>query len=91
MIDNRARDSIKNAGYGKYFGHGTGHGVGLEVHELPRINGNATDCIREKMIFTIEPGIYIPGIGGVRIEDMVVVRSEKPEVLTTLSRDLEIL
>jgi Xaa-Pro aminopeptidase len=88
VIDKRARDSIKNAGYDKYFGHGTGHGVGLEVHELPRINRTEKGCVREDMVFTIEPGIYIPGLGGVRIEDMVVVRSEKPEVLTTVSRDL---
>jgi Xaa-Pro aminopeptidase len=91
VIDNKARDSIKNAGYGKYFGHGTGHGVGLEVHELPRISWMEKEGIRQNMVFTIEPGIYIPGLGGVRIEDMVVVGSEKPEVLTVLSRDLEII
>jgi Xaa-Pro aminopeptidase len=89
VIDKRARDSIKNAGYEKYFGHGTGHGVGLEVHELPRITWTEKECVCENMVFTIEPGIYIPGLGGVRIEDMIVVRSGKPEELTTVSRDLE--
>ena len=90
-IDEVARDVIKNAGYGKFFGHGTGHGVGLEVHESPRITWTKSDTIRENMIFTVEPGIYIPGLGGVRIEDMVRVKPEGPEVLTRLPRNLEIL
>jgi len=90
-IDEVARNTIKNAGYGKFFGHGTGHGVGLEVHESPRITWTRSDTISENMIFTVEPGIYIPGLGGVRIEDMVLVRPKGPEVLTRLPRDLEIL
>ena len=90
-VDEVARNVIKNAGYGKFFGHGTGHGVGLEVHESPRITWTRRDTIRENMIFTIEPGIYIPGLGGVRIEDMVLVKPKGPEVLTHLPRDLEIL
>ena len=90
-VDKAARDVIKNAGYGKFFGHGTGHGVGLEVHESPRITWTRSDTIREHMVFTVEPGIYIPGLGGVRIEDMVLVKPKGPEVLTRLPRDLEIL
>ena len=90
-VDEGARNVIKNAGYGKSFGHGTGHGVGLEVHESPRITWTRSDTIREDMVFTIEPGIYIPGLGGVRIEDMVRVKPKGPEVLTRLPRELEIL
>jgi Xaa-Pro aminopeptidase len=73
------------------FGHGTGHGVGLQVHELPRISWNKSAPVRENMVFTIEPGIYVPGLGGVRIEDMVVVREKNGEVLTSLRKELEIL
>lgn len=90
-IDKAARDSIRKAGYAEYFGHGTGHGVGLEVHELPRITWTKKDVVRENMIFTIEPGIYVEGVGGVRIEDMILVRAKKAELLTRLPRALEIL
>lgn len=90
-VDLSARDVIKNAGFSKYFGHATGHGVGLQIHELPRIAWNKSDVIRENMIFTIEPGIYMPGIGGVRIEDMVIVKPAKPVVLTTLPKKLDII
>lgn len=91
VIDAAARDVIKKAGYGKYFGHGTGHGVGLEIHEFPPVSWTKKDIIRENMVFTIEPGIYIGGFGGVRIEDMVLVRPGSREVLTKLPRDLEII
>jgi Xaa-Pro aminopeptidase len=90
-VDEAARNVIKEAGYGRFFGHGTGHGVGLEVHESPRITWARSEAIRENMVFTVEPGIYIPGLGGVRIEDMVLVKSTGPHVMTRLSRDLEIL
>ena len=90
-VDEGARNVIKSAGYDKFFGHGTGHGVGLEVHESPRITWTRSSTIRENMIFTVEPGIYIPGLGGVRIEDMVLVKPKGPEVLTRLPRELEIL
>ncbi len=90
-IDKRARDVIKDRGYDKFFGHGTGHGIGLEVHESPSITWKKGETIRENMVFTVEPGIYIPGVGGVRIEDMVLVKHGRAEVLTKLPRRLEII
>ena len=90
-IDNSVRDVIKKAGYGEFFGHGTGHGVGLQVHEAPHITWNKKEFIKESMVFTIEPGIYVPGLGGVRIEDMVVVGRRKAVLLTKLPRELEIV
>ncbi len=69
-IDKAAREYIEKKGYGKYFGHALGHGVGLEVHERPMLSLNSTDILEEGMVFTIEPGIYIPKFGGVRIEDV---------------------
>ncbi len=91
MVDSAARDSIKKAGYSGFFGHGTGHGVGLEVHELPRISRLGRESVKPGMVFTIEPGVYIPGIGGVRIEDMVLVEKTGCRVLTALPKGLEIL
>ncbi|MBM3699812.1 MAG: aminopeptidase P family protein [Actinobacteria bacterium] len=73
-LDAIARDFIEKKGYGQYFGHGLGHGVGLEVHEGPTISGKDNTVLEENMVITIEPGIYIGGIGGVRIEDMVIVK-----------------
>jgi Xaa-Pro aminopeptidase len=90
-IDRAARDFIRKAGYGEFFGHGTGHGVGLDVHELPRISRLGRERVKAGMVFTIEPGIYVPGVGGVRIEDMVEVTTEGCNVLTNLPRGLEIL
>jgi len=72
-LDSIARKYIADAGYGDYFGHSLGHGVGLEVHEEPHISANNKAVLKENMVVTLEPGIYIPGLGGVRIEDMVVV------------------
>jgi Xaa-Pro aminopeptidase len=91
MVDKAARDSIKKAGYADFFGHGTGHGVGHEVHELPRISRLGRESIKPGMVFTIEPGVYIPEIGGVRIEDMVLVEKSGCRVLTALPKGLEIL
>lgn len=90
-IDAAARNIIKKEGYADCFGHGTGHGVGLDVHESPSISQASNDIISESMVFTIEPGIYIPDIGGVRIEDMVAMKEGSALVLTTLPRGIEIV
>jgi Xaa-Pro aminopeptidase len=87
-IDAAARDYITKAGHGAHFGHSTGHGVGLAIHEWPRVGKDSQDVAEAGMIFTVEPGIYIPGLGGVRIEDMVLVTADGCEVLTTISKDL---
>ncbi len=89
-IDATARDVIREAGFGSHFGHGTGHGIGLEVHELPLVAPGNKLTVREGMVFTIEPGIYLPGLGGVRIEDMVRVTRNGCQVLTTLGRDWQV-
>lgn len=86
-IDEAARSTIRKGGYGDAFGHGTGHGVGLDVHEAPRISWTNFAKVRQGMVFTIEPGVYIPGKGGVRIEDMVLVKEDSAEVLTDLDRE----
>ena len=85
-IDRIARDHIEAAGYGEYFGHGLGHGVGLEVHEAPTVSPRSKAVAAEGMVFTVEPGIYLPGVGGVRIEDMVLVTESGHRVLTQLSK-----
>lgn len=90
-VDGAARDTIRNHGYGEYFGHGTGHGIGLAVHEDPAVNGENKDLLQEGMVLTIEPGIYIPNWGGVRIEDMVLVTPQGAEVLTHLPRELRVV
>lgn len=80
-IDKIARDIISKAGYGEYFTHSCGHGVGLDIHELPRISTRSETIIQDGMVFSIEPGIYLPNEFGVRIEDLVVMRNGKAEVL----------
>ena len=90
-VDAGARSYIKHKGYDEYFGHGTGHGIGLAVHEKPSISWRSKDIIMENMVFTIEPGIYLPGFGGVRIEDMVVVRKTGAEVLTSLPKRFKVI
>jgi Xaa-Pro aminopeptidase len=77
-----AHDVIAKAGYGERFGHGLGHGVGLEVHEDPYLGLSSEDTLEDGMVFTIEPGIYLPGLGGVRIEDVVVLENGKARVLS---------
>lgn len=89
-IDGKARDIIRKSGYGKYFIHSLGHGVGIEVHEKPRIAQGSKDVLREGMVVTIEPGVYIPGKFGVRIENMVVVRKYRAEVLNSLETIIEV-
>lgn len=89
-VDGAARKIIADAGYGKYFGHALGHGVGLAVHEGPRVSGMSDNKLKEGMIITIEPGIYIPGWGGIRLENMVVVRKGGCENLNTDTYFLDI-
>ncbi|NQT47767.1 MAG: aminopeptidase P family protein [Chloroflexi bacterium] len=86
QVDGIARQVIQEAGYGDVFGHGLGHGVGLDVHEEPRLGPNATGVIADQMVFTIEPGIYIVGWGGVRIEDTVMLDKGTAKMLTTASK-----
>jgi len=81
QIDKIARDVIQKAGFGKYFVHSTGHGVGLDIHEMPYISSKSETIIEDGMVFTIEPGIYIEGEFGIRIEDMVYMKNSKAEVL----------
>jgi Xaa-Pro aminopeptidase len=83
-----ARDQIEAAGYGANFGHGLGHGVGLAVHEAPRLSTESTDVLEAGNVVTIEPGIYLPGVGGVRIEDLAVVREDGVELLTAFPKEL---
>jgi len=81
-LDKIAREIISDAGYGKYFVHSLGHGVGLDIHEWPYVNSKNMTPIQNGMVFTIEPGIYIPGEFGIRIEDMVMVKDDKCHVLS---------
>jgi len=90
-VDAAARTVIKKGGHGRHFGHGTGHGIGLMVHEGPSVSPLSKEKVEKNMVFTIEPGVYIPGWGGVRIEDMVLVTETGVTVLTTLPKDLESL
>lgn len=90
-LDAVARRSIANAGYGKYFSHALGHGLGLQVHERPRISSVSTEELQAGSVVTVEPGIYISGFGGVRIEDDVLITRNGREVLNTAPRELMIV
>ena len=87
-IDKAGRDYIRDKNYGRNFVHGTGHGFGLEIHEFPSLTYKSKVTAKQSMAVTIEPGIYIPGKGGVRIEDDVLVNGNEPEVLTKAKKDL---
>lgn len=90
-VDEAARTRIAAAGFGDRFGHGTGHGVGLEVHESPRLNTVSKAMLQAGMVVTVEPGIYLPGQGGVRIEDLLVVTEDGCDILTETPKELRIL
>ena len=87
-VDAVARDLIAAEGHGEHFGHGLGHGVGLEVHESPRLARSGTDPLAAGNVVTVEPGVYVPGRGGVRIEDLVVVTDAGRDVLSSSPKDL---
>ncbi len=90
VVDDAARGVIADAGYGKYFVHRTGHGLGLEIHEPPYLTSSSQTELREGMVFSIEPGIYIPGRFGIRLEEIVILRKDGPEILSSLERTLHV-
>jgi Xaa-Pro aminopeptidase len=86
MVDKAARDVISAAGYGEYFVHRTGHGLGLEVHEPPYLTSTSETILETGMVFSIEPGIYLPGRFGIRLEDIVILEEDGPRILSSLPR-----
>ena len=91
VVDDAAREVITDAGYGEYFVHRTGHGMGVEVHETPYITASSQTVLDEGMVFSIEPGIYLPGRFGLRLEDIVILRADGPEILSELPREARII
>ena len=87
-VDGAARRVIDEAGFGEAFGHGLGHGVGLDVHEAPRLAKESGDTLAAANVVTVEPGIYLEGLGGIRIEDLVIVGEDGPEITTGFTKDL---
>jgi Xaa-Pro aminopeptidase len=90
-IDREVREGLEKYGLDLYFQHGTGHGVGLEIHEIPRLSPLSDDVLEEGMVVTVEPGVYIPGWGGIRIEDTVIVKKGGCEIITRSDKGLLIL
>lgn len=90
-VDAAARAVIVDAGFGEQFGHGLGHGVGLEIHEGPTLRREGTDVLPERAVVTVEPGVYVPELGGVRIEDMVIVGEESARPMPTTTQEFLIL
>ena len=91
VVDDHVRDYIVKAGYGNQFGHSTGHGVGLYIHERPNISSHSEDILKPNMVFTVEPGIYLENKFGIRIEDLVVLGENFVEVLSKTSKNLCII
>ncbi len=91
VVDDAARQVISNAGYGDYFVHRTGHGLGVEIHETPYITSSSQTVLDEGMVFSIEPGIYLPGQFGLRLEDIVILRKDGAEIFSELPRDLKVI
>lgn len=91
VVDDAARGVITDAGYGQYFMHRTGHGMGVEIHEPPYLTATSQTVLETGMVFSIEPGIYLPGRFGIRLEDIVILREDGPEVLSELPRDLTVI
>ena len=91
-VDALAREIIERAGHGEHFGHGLGHGVGLEVHEGPRLSrAGGEETLRSGNVVTVEPGVYLPGLLGVRIEDLLAITDDAQDVLTSLPRELTVI
>jgi Xaa-Pro aminopeptidase len=91
VIDRTVRDIIDGAGHQEHYGHGLGHGVGLEIHEAPTLSKRSTDTLSAGNVVTVEPGVYLPGKFGIRIEDLVVVRDDGIEILTSLPKALRVV
>ena len=91
VLDDAARGVITDAGYGEYFMHRLGHGMGVEVHEPPYISASSQTILDEGMVFSIEPGIYLPGRFGLRLEDIVIMRADGPEILSELPRTTQVI
>jgi Xaa-Pro dipeptidase len=90
-VDKAARDVIEGAGYGVYFTHRTGHGIGMEGHEEPYMRGDNMQLLEPGMAFTVEPGIYLPNRNGVRIEDNVVITETGADVLSDMPREIRVV
>jgi Xaa-Pro aminopeptidase len=88
-VDQATRSVIEKAGFGKAYTHSTGHGIGLDIHEAPRLGPSVDVTLQPGMVITVEPGIYLPGWGGVRIEDDVLVTRDGHEVLTSVPKELD--
>ena len=90
-VDLAARGVITDAGYGEYFVHRTGHGLGVEIHEPPYLTSVSETVLETGMVFSIEPGIYLPGRFGIRLEEIVILREDGPEILSELPRDTKFI
>ena len=91
QVDDAARKVIADAGYGQYFVHRTGHGMGIDGHEPPYITATSDTVLEEGMVFSIEPGIYLPGRFGIRLEEIVILRADNAEILSDLPRTAHVV